>query len=232
MSLSCVASGWQVSATMRRMSRLQAWRSSFASSETQGGATHWGFGLESWKGLNAGHGWCSSSRSCWMAKRRESCMSFEALSCLCMNSICRSMRLSSMGVFEKATCSTPRQNSLMSMSPLPSMSSASNISTGLFVVRRPLRSCWSSLHMLTSSSREISPEPSTSRRTNICRSSLSIFFFFCASRDLMRSLSCNACSMALLTMTAVTRFMSATPTTKMARMKKMASLGSASIMGL
>mmetsp|Transcript_21660 Transcript_21660/g.48921 ORF Transcript_21660/g.48921 Transcript_21660/m.48921 type:complete len:289 (-) Transcript_21660:206-1072(-) len=136
-----------------------------------------------------------------------------------MCSTCFCMRFISNGLSDTATCHKPWQKSSIPISPCSFKSRASKSSTAS---SKPVRSrsiCCSRGAIAAISSRETSPELSSSSFRNISRSSAITFFLFCSSIDCNKLLSFAACSRLELTITAVTRFMMTMPTTKITSTK-------------
>mmetsp|Transcript_126943 Transcript_126943/g.359214 ORF Transcript_126943/g.359214 Transcript_126943/m.359214 type:complete len:227 (-) Transcript_126943:296-976(-) len=174
---------------------------------------------------------CSSARTIFIVSCSSSWKLMLSSICLRMCSICFSIFFITSGVFEMLICQIPSMNSSMLMSPLPSQSSASKISRGSSIdVSLQIMSLSSKL-MLTISSRDRFPDPSPSRRWNSFRMSVRTFLRCASSAARSMSLSCAACSSALFTMTAVTRFMRLRPMMMMTATKKTVSFASFSISG-
>mmetsp|Transcript_72923 Transcript_72923/g.171052 ORF Transcript_72923/g.171052 Transcript_72923/m.171052 type:complete len:245 (-) Transcript_72923:303-1037(-) len=135
----------------------------------------------------------------------DSCKALTSfLSCLKFLSI----RLNSTDRSEVTAWMTPSQNSSMLSCPELSISSMRNISSGLSSVKNFFKSIWSSSVASMISAKVMVPLPSSSRRENIPRSSSIVFFRRLFSWILCISLLLEACSSALLTITAVMRFIS------------------------
>mmetsp|Transcript_94980 Transcript_94980/g.268277 ORF Transcript_94980/g.268277 Transcript_94980/m.268277 type:complete len:268 (+) Transcript_94980:527-1330(+) len=131
----------------------------------------------------------------------------KSLTLFMMSCICLSIRANSICLPDTAACKIPSQNSSMFNEPLSSASKRWKTSTGSSSSRR-LSFSISSSEASCNSSTDTWPEASSSRRTNMFLSSLTMRFLRWAAWCFCASLSWEACSRALFTTTAVIKFMS------------------------
>mmetsp|Transcript_106505 Transcript_106505/g.306173 ORF Transcript_106505/g.306173 Transcript_106505/m.306173 type:complete len:241 (-) Transcript_106505:1179-1901(-) len=132
---------------------------------------------------------------------------------------CFSMRWTSMEAFDVASFQIPSQKSWIDKLSLSSTFRALNTSKGSPMDVASCKTCTSAASMFMISSRETCPELSSSNLTNMSLSFLTSLALRCSSYMRWTSLSALACSIAPLTIIAVTKFISTMGTTRMTHVK-------------